>query len=90
VRYSDQVASALRSLHPNARKEIRSALAELDSGKKCDTKALRPPLQGFFRLWVERYRVIYRRDAESKMLIAEFLDLRASIYDSFPPKSPVE
>lgn len=85
MKFSDQVATALRSLHPDTRLAIRRALADLDAGKKRDTKALRPPLQGFSRLRVGRYRVIYRRDPESHAIIAEYLESRATIYESFPP-----
>ena len=87
MKFSDQVAAALRSLHPENRQAIRRALADLDSGKRRDTKALRPPLQGFSRLRVGKYRVIYRRDPGSHAIIVEYLEERRTIYESFPPSS---
>ena len=84
MKYSDQVAATLRSLHPQTRQAIRRALADLDAGKQRDTKVLRPPLQGFSRLRVGKYRIIYRREPESHTIIAEYLESRATIYESFP------
>lgn len=86
MKYSDQVAAAIRSLHPEARKQIRRALSNLDSGKKCDVKALKSPLEGFWRLRVGKYRVIFHRNPELNELIAEFLDSRDTVYESFHQK----
>ena len=85
MKFSDQVSAALRTLSPEARREIRRALDDLEAGKKRDTKPLKPPLEGWSRLRVGRYRVIYRRHPESGTLIAEFLDDRATVYGRFQP-----
>jgi mRNA interferase RelE/StbE len=85
VKFSDQVSAALKSLHPDARREIRRALSDLEAGQRRDTKALKAPLHGFLRLRVGRYRVIYRRDPESSTIIAEFLDGRSTVYERFQP-----
>lgn len=85
MKVSDQVAGTLKSLHPDVRKDIRRALADLDAGQKRDTKKLTKPLEGFWRLRIGKYRVIYRTDAKSGEVIAEFLDTRASVYDRFTP-----
>lgn len=85
MKFSDQVSTTLRKLSPDARRAIRQALDDLDAGKKRDTKLLKHPLEGFSRLRVGRYRVIYRRHTESGTLIAEFLDDRSTVYDSFQP-----
>jgi mRNA-degrading endonuclease RelE of RelBE toxin-antitoxin system len=58
VKYSDQVVSALRSLHPDIGRDIRRAMRSLEAGKTCNTKPLRPPLDGFWRLRVGTYRFI--------------------------------
>lgn len=87
MKFSDQVSAALKSLHPDARREIRRALSDLEAGKRRDTKALKAPLHGFSRLRVGKYRVIYRRHPESNTLIAEFLDGRSTVYEKFEPPS---
>jgi mRNA interferase RelE/StbE len=87
VKFSDQVSAALKSLHPDTRREIRRALSDLEAGKKRDTKALKAPLHGFSRLRVGKYRVIYRHDPEGNSLIAEFLDGRSTVYEKFEPPS---
>ena len=84
MKYSDQVVATLISLHSQTRQAIRRAPADLDGGKKRDTKALSPPLQGFSRLRVGKLRIIYRREPESHAIIAEYLEFRATIYESFP------
>ncbi len=87
MKFSDQVSAALKSLHPDVRREIRRALSDLEAGKKRDTKALKAPLSGFSRLRVGKYRVIYRRDPKGNSLIAEFLDVRSTVYEKFEPPS---
>lgn len=87
MKYSDQVCAALKALHPDARRKIRRALSDLDAGKKRDTKPLKAPPEGFSRLRVGKYRVIYRRAPDSGVLIAEFLDLRTTVYAAFEPPS---
>jgi mRNA interferase RelE/StbE len=85
MKHSDQVINALKSLHPDVRRDIRRALDDIEAGRKRDTKALKPPLDGFHRVRVGKYRVIYRRHPESGVLIAEFLESRSTIYDNFQP-----
>lgn len=85
MKFSDQVASTLRSIHPSVKKDIRRALDDLAAGRKRDTKALTPPLDGFSRLRVGKYRVIYRHDPRSGEIIAEFLGDRKSVYQNFIP-----
>jgi phage-related protein len=38
MKHSDQVAHALKSLHPDVRRDIRRALDDIDAGRKRDTK----------------------------------------------------
>jgi mRNA interferase RelE/StbE len=84
LKFSDQVAGALKSLHPGVRRDIRRALDDVSSGKKRDVAALTGELAGFRRLRVGRHRVVFRYD-EAGELIAEFLGLRSTVYRSFKP-----
>ena len=85
MKFSDQVISALKSLHPDVRRNIRRALDDIEVGKKRDTKRLTNELSAFWRLRVGKYRVIFRPDPDTGEIIAEFLDLRSSVYESFDP-----
>ena len=86
MKFSDQVITALRELHPGVRRDIRRALDAVNEGKRRDVRALSEPLTGFWRLRVGKYRVVFRRDARGE-LIAEYLAPRESVYQSFQPPS---
>lgn len=84
MRFSDQVVEALRTCHPDARKEIRRALDDLAKGIAQDAKPLERELVGFFRLRAGRFRVIYRL-GQAQEVIAEYLAPRETVYGSFKP-----
>jgi len=46
LKFSDQVADALKALHPGVRRDIRHALDEVNAGKKRDVAALTGKLAG--------------------------------------------
>lgn len=87
MKFSDQVVSSLKSLHPDVRRSIRQALDDVEDGKRRDTKRLTDELSQFWRLRVGKYRVIYRPDPDNGELIAEFLDTRSEVYKKFQPPS---
>ena len=86
MKFSDQCVDALRQLHPDVRKSIRRALADLDAGRKRDVAGLTGKLTGFSRLRVGKHRVIFRYD-ETGELVAEFLGPRNLVYEQFAPPS---
>ncbi len=49
----------IRSLAPDTRRKVLAGLRALESGGG-DVKVLEGPLQGWYRLRVGRYRIIYR------------------------------
>ncbi len=79
---SDQILARLRTLHPDHRKEIRRALADLGKGHG-DTKELAGSLGGFYRLRVGRYRIVYRH--VGARIEAIFLEQRSVVYELFRP-----
>jgi mRNA interferase RelE/StbE len=82
VLVSEQILARLRTLHPDHRREIRTALRELAKGRG-DVKELAGRLAGFYRLRTGRYRVVYRyRD---KHVEAIFLEQRSIVYELFRP-----
>ena len=82
VLVSEQIVARLRTLHPDHRKEVRTALRELAKGRG-DVKELAGTLAGFYRLRIGRYRIVYRyRD---KHIEAIFLEQRSIVYELFRP-----
>ena len=82
VLVAEQIQLRLRTLHPDHRKEIRTALRELASGRG-DIKELAGRLSGFYRLRIGRYRIVHRyRD---KHIEAFFLEQRSIVYELFRP-----
>jgi mRNA interferase RelE/StbE len=82
VLVSEQIVSRLRTLHPDHRKDIRSALRDLAKGKG-DVKELEGRLAGFYRLRIGRYRVVFRY--QDKHVEAIFLEQRSIVYELFRP-----
>jgi mRNA interferase RelE/StbE len=82
VLVSEQILVCLRGLHPDHRRDIRSALRELAKGKG-DVKELEGRLAEFYRLRIGRYRIVFRyRD---KHIEAFFLEQRSIVYELFRP-----
>lgn len=82
VLVSGQVLDRLRTLHPDHRRDVRTALRELAKGRG-DVKELAGRLAGFYRLRVGRYRLVYRY--KDKHLEALFLEQRSIVYELFRP-----
>jgi mRNA-degrading endonuclease RelE of RelBE toxin-antitoxin system len=82
VLVSDQILKRVRTLLPDRRKELRSALVDLGKGLG-DCKELAGSLTGFHRLRIGRYRVVYRYQA--KHIEAIFLEQRSVVYELFRP-----
>ena len=82
MKVADQVEERLRRLHPAQRRAVKASLRALAAGKAGDTLALTDELEGFYRLRVGRFRVVYRylRDGE---ISCEFMDARATVYEQF-------
>jgi mRNA interferase RelE/StbE len=81
---SPQVAGFLRGLAPQPRRLLRSALRELGEGRG-DILALEHPLDGFYRLRVGRYRVIFRyaKVRGAPVVRCEFAQRRELVYETF-------
>lgn len=81
---STQVADFLRGLAPHPRRLLRAALRDLGEGRG-DILALEHPLDGFYRLRVGRYRVIFRYATVRGLTVVrcEFAQRRELIYETF-------
>ena len=60
MKVADQVRERLRRLHPAQRQAVKAALRALAAGATSDTLALTDDLEGFYRLRVGRFRIVYR------------------------------
>ncbi len=72
------VRELLRRLHPELKRRVRAALADILEDPTCG-KALRGELEGYWSLRVGRHRVVYRPDAGGVEVVA--LGPRRTIYE---------
>lgn len=79
---SEQVQSWLAALSPQTKHGVRLALQTLVEEGRGDGKALSPPLDGFHRLRIGGYRVIYTYQP-GQIIRLEYADLRDVIYERF-------
>jgi len=78
---SDQVADWLRNLPPEPKRRVRVALKGLERWQG-DIKPLRGELEGFYRLRVGGYRVVWRMVTKS-LIQLEYADTRDIVYEAF-------
>lgn len=78
---SEQVAAFLRRLAPEPRRLMRQALRDLPGGKG-DVRQLEAPLDGYFRLRVRGYRVIFAY-AEKRTIECVYAERRSLVYEVF-------
>lgn len=82
VLISDQGKAKLRTLHPEHRKAVRSALSKLGRNEG-DRKQLVGTLADYYRLRIGRYRVVYCY--REHHIEAVFLEQRSIVYELFRP-----
>ncbi|SDT86570.1 mRNA-degrading endonuclease RelE, toxin component of the RelBE toxin-antitoxin system [Verrucomicrobium sp. GAS474] len=84
VRLREQVVDFLRRLPPDPRHRMREAIRNLRE-EKGETKALQGELEGYHRLRVGSYRVIYQYEVENgrRIIGCVFAERRSTIYDLF-------
>ncbi len=84
IEVEQQVRDFVGSLAPEPRRLIREALQKL-AQEKGDIRALEGELEGFYRLRVGRYRIIfcYRRERQTRMIRCVYAAHRTLIYEVF-------
>ena len=60
MRVSDQILVYPRRLAPEQKRAIKAGLRALDREKPINTKALENELEGFYRLGVGKFRIVFR------------------------------
>jgi mRNA-degrading endonuclease RelE of RelBE toxin-antitoxin system len=81
---SEAVQTWLRGLPPEAKGRVRQALKALAGGKTkaLDVKPLRRELEGFHRLRVGDYRIVYHLEP-GQVARLDSADIRDVVYDAF-------
>jgi mRNA-degrading endonuclease RelE of RelBE toxin-antitoxin system len=80
---SEPVQLWLAGLAPETKRRVRGALKGLASPPSdLDIKALRRELEGFYRLRVGNYRIVYHLQA-SQTICLDYADLREEVYEAF-------
>lgn len=79
---SEQVQRWLVSLPPETKKRIRAELKLLASGKAEEITALRGELDGYLRLRIGDYRIIYHLETGQAIKL-DYADIRETIYGTF-------
>jgi mRNA interferase RelE/StbE len=84
VELSAQVVGFIRRLAPDPRQRLRTALRDLTQ-EKGDIRALEADLQGFYRLRVGRYRVVfhYQNVRGKRTIRCEYAEARSIVYEVF-------
>jgi len=84
IEVSPQVAQFLRELAPEPRRQLRAALRELTRDRG-DILEVEHPLDGFCRLRVGRYRVVFHYVARGRIrtIRCDFIERRELVYELF-------
>lgn len=82
MQVADQIREYVRHLHPDQRGAIRRALDDLSAGRARDIRPLSDDLEGYYRLRIGKFRVIFRYAGKDD-LVCEYLGVRATVYESF-------
>ena len=81
VELAPQVLAYYKTLGMNYRRDVKRALKQLTEGKG-DTHPLHDALEGYHRLRVGPYRIIYRHAAPRRIL-CDYMEARSIIYELF-------
>jgi mRNA-degrading endonuclease RelE of RelBE toxin-antitoxin system len=82
VKFTRTVAGKVNTLHPDIKKQIRSAIKEI-SKEPYSGKELQEELFGFLSYRFKRYRVIYQVNDIDKVIIVYMFGHRRDIYELF-------
>jgi len=84
IEVSEQVRNFLRTCPPEPRRWLREALRNL-AEEKSDLKALDGDLEGYHRLRVRSYRIIFRYETgkSGRKIFCPFVEHRSIVYETF-------
>ncbi len=81
VELAEQVVTFYETLGMSYRREVKRALKRLAEGKG-DTHPLHDALEGYHRMRIGPYRIIYRHEAPSRIL-CDYMESRSIVYELF-------
>ena len=81
VKVREQVWKFYARLGPQDRRAVKRALRDL-AGERGDLRSLRDRLEGYYRLRVGTYRILFRY-LEGRIIECVYMNDRALIYDVF-------
>jgi len=81
VELAAQVAAYYETLGMSYRRDVKRALKRLSEGKG-DIRSLHDALEGYHRLRVGPYRIIYRHEAPRRIL-CDYMGARDMVYELF-------
>ena len=79
---SEQVQRWLIALPPDRKKRIRAELRRLAAGTADEVIALRGKLDGYLRLRIGDYRIIYHVETGPTIKL-DYADIRETVYETF-------
>lgn len=82
VRLTKTVAEKVANLHPEIRKQLRSAVDEVAANPYAG-KELQEELSGYLSYRFNRYRIIYQVGEEDKMITVVMFGHRRDVYELF-------
>jgi len=84
IEVSEQVREFIRTCPPEPRRRLRDALRKL-AEEKGDLKALDGELEGYHRLRVRSYRIIFRYETgkHGRRFFCPFVEHRGVVYETF-------
>lgn len=84
IELTEQVREFIRGCPPEPRRWLREALRKLVD-EKGDIKVLDGELEGYYRLRVRSYRIIFRYDSRKsgRMIRCDFAEHRGVVYETF-------
>jgi mRNA interferase RelE/StbE len=84
IELAEQVREFIRACPPEPRRWLRDAVRKLTE-EKGDIKALDGELEGYHRLRVRSYRIIFRYDTSrhKRIIRCDFAEHRSVVYEAF-------
>ncbi|HEY6086008.1 MAG TPA: type II toxin-antitoxin system RelE/ParE family toxin [Nitrospira sp.] len=79
------VADIIRSLHPDLKRSIKSAIRAIAHDPECGEPLLRE-LKGLWKYRVRRFRIVYSIDRKTHMIRLMAVGHRRSIYEELSAK----
>jgi mRNA-degrading endonuclease RelE of RelBE toxin-antitoxin system len=84
IEVSEQVREFIRSCPPDVRRWLRQALRKLEN-EEGDIKRLDGELEGYCRLRIRSYRIIFRYEinGHGRRIFCPFVEHRGVVYETF-------